>query len=68
MAPTEVVPVIVLVPLTVHTFHYLERKPTTGITVGTVTTVIKVTAIKASQIKALAMDRPYRMSETLTAS
>ena len=58
---------IVQVPLTVHIFHYLVRNPTMDMVMATVTAT-QVSAIKASQIKVQAMDKPFRTSETSTAS
>ena len=58
---------IVQVLLTVHTFHYQVRNPTMDTAMATVTTT-QVSAIKASQIKELATDRPFRTSATSIAS
>ena len=66
MAAMEVV-VILQVPLTVHTFHYQVRNPTMDTAMATVITT-QASAIKASQIKVLDMDRPFRTLVTLTAS
>ena len=66
MAAMEVV-VILQVPLTVHTFHYQVRNPTMDTAMATVITT-QASAIKASQIKELATDRPFRTSATSIAS
>ena len=58
---------ILQVPLTVHIFHYLVRNPTMDMAMAT-DTAMQVSAIKASQIKVLVMDRPFRTSAMSTAS